>query len=941
VSILENLLTRKANPQQAQALQRLEEELNTVKQQLHDVSTEDDLNYAIQAYGAGDEKSLDSFSGGNNLNYFGSIQQDIDLATLHRLFVTEGWFYVCVSTIAQSLCALPLLLEKKITVTERLNPEDPNSRTIKKDTWEDASGEPEAYLFKYPSDTHTASEFYELLIVDLLSTGNGYIHTRLDETRKAVLEMYRINSAMIEPIAGTQGSHIGGYIYRCPQGTFRFEEDEIIHIKMPNPVDPFIGLAPIVPVMKNVLLDRHTHEHMIRFYKQGARLGGVIKTTRKLTKDQLTRLQRSFDQDYTGKLNHHKTLILPEGMEYDTIESNMLESSMIEFTKANREPIFSAYKVPPVKAGLLEDASYSNALVQHKGYYEDCLKPIAKKIEESLNKHKKLLKPERSLRIRYDFSNVEALRENVESKGLVAKSMLDTGCTVNEVRQDIWKKAPLKGGDVSPVLEQAKNPSPIFAGAEAGEAKDQNGNPVAMPAGMPVEGPAVTAVMNVIRRVQTDKLTPGAAVEVLVSMFAMDRNVARSMVGFPPLPPHPPVVETPVEEGKNSEPNAQPDMANIGSTIVETDGITFEQRVAQLVEVALGEGHSMADAIRMAIERATLEGHVPTQQLINDPTEDAGKLGESEAAAENVIQFAANEQALDRLKVNKLSLEQVQTALKALTEGQIVDLMREREDEVKDLFKRMGQVFMKGWEKKVRQFGLHMKAKDSDDVVDEGILKDFIKQEKKKPSKAIENAMKHGYDQQLFGVRELNLPNEIAAQMSLEFGADNITYVTETTKADVSQMIADALDENKPIAEISADLRDYFEGTQSAARVQTIVRTETLSAVSLGQSKKDEDFKKEFPKEAKELKKIWIDAQDDRVRDDHKLNMEVVDVDEPFSNGLMFPREPRAEAGQKINCRCAWMSFLPEDEDSVVDSFSEAAADIADAAEEVEQDAKE
>lgn len=52
--------------------------------------------------------------------------------------------------------------------------------------------------------------------------------------------------------------------------------------------------------------------------------------------------------------------------------------------------------------------------------------------------------------------------------------------------------------------------------------------------------------------------------------------------------------------------------------------------------------------------------------------------------------------------------------------------------------------------------------------------------------------------------------------------------------------------------------------------------------------------------------KQWDSTLDARTRDSHvKLDGEVRELDEPFSNGLMFPGDPHGAAAEVINCRCA------------------------------------
>lgn len=55
-----------------------------------------------------------------------------------------------------------------------------------------------------------------------------------------------------------------------------------------------------------------------------------------------------------------------------------------------------------------------------------------------------------------------------------------------------------------------------------------------------------------------------------------------------------------------------------------------------------------------------------------------------------------------------------------------------------------------------------------------------------------------------------------------------------------------------------------------------------------------------------EIMKQWDSTLDGRTRDSHrKVDGEIREVHEKFSNGLMFPSDPDGQAHEVINCRCA------------------------------------
>lgn len=62
-----------------------------------------------------------------------------------------------------------------------------------------------------------------------------------------------------------------------------------------------------------------------------------------------------------------------------------------------------------------------------------------------------------------------------------------------------------------------------------------------------------------------------------------------------------------------------------------------------------------------------------------------------------------------------------------------------------------------------------------------------------------------------------------------------------------------------------------------------------------------------------EVKKGWMATLDDRTRDSHvDLDGEEREIDEEFSNGLMFPGDPEGEPAEVYNCRCRMIHVYPK-----------------------------
>lgn len=61
------------------------------------------------------------------------------------------------------------------------------------------------------------------------------------------------------------------------------------------------------------------------------------------------------------------------------------------------------------------------------------------------------------------------------------------------------------------------------------------------------------------------------------------------------------------------------------------------------------------------------------------------------------------------------------------------------------------------------------------------------------------------------------------------------------------------------------------------------------------------------------IQKEWLSTHDGRTRDSHaRLDGERRELDEPFSNGLMEPGDPKGAPGEVYNCRCTLVYFYPD-----------------------------
>lgn len=133
-----------------------------------------------------------------------------------------------------------------------------------------------------------------------------------------------------------------------------------------------------------------------------------------------------------------------------------------------------------------------------------------------------------------------------------------------------------------------------------------------------------------------------------------------------------------------------------------------------------------------------------------------------------------------------------------------------------------------------------------------------------------------------------------------------VVQISRTTINQIEAAIQKGLAEGWGVDRVIKELEDS-DITKWRARL--IVRTETVKAINITQLAAADN-------EAYEMQKRWIAIDDNRTRKSHShagVDGEQVDLDQPYSNGLMFPGDPNGEAEEVCNCRCTQGFFAKRD----------------------------
>lgn len=134
-----------------------------------------------------------------------------------------------------------------------------------------------------------------------------------------------------------------------------------------------------------------------------------------------------------------------------------------------------------------------------------------------------------------------------------------------------------------------------------------------------------------------------------------------------------------------------------------------------------------------------------------------------------------------------------------------------------------------------------------------------------------------------------------------EYGADQVKGINATTKDALRDELVEGIANGESVPKLRGRVSRVFADAKGR-RAETIARTESHNSVGAGTF--------ETYRVAEVGKKEWLATKDSRTRDSHRnIDGQVRPMDQPFSNGLMYPGAP-GPAKEVVNCRCALLPVI-------------------------------
>jgi HK97 family phage portal protein len=354
---------------------------------------------------------------------------DFDIETL----TNEGYrknsiASACIQMVATSAPEAPL---KVYRVADDHLQEDPNHWLAK--------------LMDRPNSHMSTFELWEWVHTFMNTGGSSYweLVRERDNPQGEVLEIYPLRPDRMT-IIPDEKNYIAGYVYTVNGQQITYEPWEILHIKFPDPLNEYYGLAPLKRVARELSIDNEATDFTKAFLENDAVPGGILTTDQTMSDVEAEREAARFWKKFR-KGNRGKPAVLGKGAKYQQMALSFRDMEFESLRSFTETRICSAFGVDPVLlpswVGIKHGGKYSNYAEARKHLWEETIIPTLRRIESKVS----TLLPEGYI-AKFDLSVVTALAENEDERFTRYINAYNQGLLMlNEARTGIGYKRVPKG----------------------------------------------------------------------------------------------------------------------------------------------------------------------------------------------------------------------------------------------------------------------------------------------------------------------------------------------------------------------------------------------------------------------------------------------------------------------------------------------------------------
>jgi HK97 family phage portal protein len=287
-------------------------------------------------------------------------------------------------------------------------------------------------LWNKPNRFFTRQELVETVQQHIDLTGEGWLIIARNPRSPIPLELWPVRPDRMQPIPDPT-DFISGYMYTGPDGReVALRVEDVIFIRMPNPLDPYRGMGPVQSVLTEIDAARYSAEWNRNFFMNSAEPSGIIEVPNVLSDPEFDQLRERWNEQHKGVANAHKVAILEHGKWVDR-KYTQRDMQFAELRQVSRDVMREAFGAPAFVLGEVGDVNRATADASKALFAEQLTVPRLERFKGALNNDLlSLYGPDAVRTLEFDYNDpvppdADARNAEITAKSAAWKVLVDGG----------------------------------------------------------------------------------------------------------------------------------------------------------------------------------------------------------------------------------------------------------------------------------------------------------------------------------------------------------------------------------------------------------------------------------------------------------------------------------------------------------------------------------
>lgn len=250
-------------------------------------------------------------------------------------------------------------------------------------------------LLAKPCCFQNQAGFIEALVSYRMIGGNSYI-LAVGPDGEAPQELHLMRPDRVSVIAGKGGypaayRHTAGHEQRDYPIHPVTGRSRVLHLKTFHPLNDYYGLSPVEAAAYSIDIHNDASGWNKALLQNAARPSGALVVKGEgdraghLSEDQYWRIKRQVDEQFAGRENAGRPLLLEGGLEWKEMSLSPRDMDYVEARHSAARDIALAFGVPPQLLGIPGDNTYSNLAEARLALWEQTILPLMQNVTDAFN----------------------------------------------------------------------------------------------------------------------------------------------------------------------------------------------------------------------------------------------------------------------------------------------------------------------------------------------------------------------------------------------------------------------------------------------------------------------------------------------------------------------------------------------------------------------------